>query len=333
MNLSPPSRWFRRLASLAGMLAALGTATAMAQTYPAKPITIVSPFAAGGTSDVVARAVARELEQDLGQPVLVVNRAGAGGTLGIGSVASAPADGYTLVMGGLGSIVFPAVLYKGKIKYDAGRDLAPIGAVGYAPTVIAARASMPGNSLQEVIASAKTQPNKLSFGSAGVGGTLHVAGVLLEQEAGISLNHVPYKGGAPAMTDLAAGNVDLALADLTLVRPLLATGRIRVLAIASTERSTMLPGVPTTSELGLPGVRLDTWYALFTPAGTPSAVTGRLRVAIEKLQANAAFGNMLAAQGLVPMRSKAAAFEEQLKKDFETWPPLLTRICSQTSCD
>lgn len=318
---------------MAAVLFTLSTTDSIAQTYPTKPITIVSPFAAGGTSDVVARALARELEQDLGQPVLVVNRPGAGGTVGIGSVASAPADGHTLVMGGLGSIVFPSVLYKGKIKYDPSRDLVPVGAVGYAPTVIAVRSTLAANGLQDLIAAAKAQPNKLSFSSAGVGGTLHVAGVLLEREAGVSLNHVPYKGGAPAMTDLAGGTVDIALADLTLVKPLLSGGRIRVLAIASAERSPMLPGVPTTSEVGLPGVRLDTWYALFAPTGTPTAVITRLRASIEKLQANADFGKTLTAQGLVPMRSKAAAFEEQLSKDFETWTPLLTRICSQTSCE
>lgn len=333
MTQLPKSRWSRGLALLAGTMFALSAADAIAQSYPTKPVTIVSPFAAGGTSDVVARAVARELEQDLGQTVLVVNRTGAGGTLGVGSVATAPADGYTLVMGGLGSIVFPSVVYKGKIKYDASRDLVSVGAVGYAPTVIAVRSSLTANGLQDLISAAKEHPNKFSFGSAGIGGTLHVAGVLLEREAGISLNHIPYKGGAPAMTDLAGGTVDIALADLTLVKPLVSSGRIRVLAIASAERSQMLPGVPTTLELGLPGVRLDTWYALFAPAGTPATAISRLRASIEKLQANANFGNTLTAQGLVPMRSKAAAFEEQVRKDFETWPPLLTRICSQTSCD
>lgn len=333
MTPSLPSRLARRLLLASGAMLALGTASVHAQTYPAKPITIVSPFAAGGTSDVVARAVARELEQDLKQPVLVVNRVGAGGTVGIGSVATAPADGYTLVMGGLGSVVFPAVLYKGKIKYEPSRDLVPIGAVGYAPTVIAARATLAVQGLQELVALAKAQPNKLSFGSAGVGGTLHVAGVLLEREAGIALNHVPYKGGAPAMTDLAGGVVDLALADLTLVQPLLASGRVRVLAIASGERSAMLPNVPTTTEAGLPQVKLDTWYALFAPTGTAAAVVARLRASLEKLQTNASFASTLSSQGLVPMRTKVAAFEDQLKKDFDTWPPLLTQICARTSCD
>lgn len=303
------------------------------QTFPNKAITIVSPFAAGGTSDVVARSLARVLEQDLGQPVVVVNRAGAGGTIGIGSVATAPADGYTLVMGGLGSIVFPKVVYQGKIKYDASKDLIPLGALGYAPTVIASNSSFPANGLKEIISVAKSSPNKIAFASAGIGGTLHVAGVLLEREAGIELNHIPYKGGAPAMTDLMAGAVDLALADLTLIKPFISNGRIRILAIASAERSPLLPDVPTTNELGYSKVKLDTWYALFTPTGTPSSVVTKLRNAIDKIKANPSFAATLNSQGLVAMKGSAETFEEQLKKDFEIWPPILTRICAQDACN
>lgn len=327
------SLWVRGAAAAATAFATLLSNHATAQTYPNKPVTVVSPFAAGGTSDVVSRAVARALEQDLGRPVLVVNRAGAGGTLGIASVASAPADGYTLVMGGLGSVVFPSVVYKGKIKYDASRDLVPVGAVAVAPTVIVARSELPVGNLSELVALAKREPNKLSFGSAGVGGTLHVAGVLLEREAGISLNHIPYKGGAPAMTDLAGGNVDIALADLTLVRPLLTSGRIRVLAIASAERSPMLPDVPTTTEAGLPGVRLDTWYGLFAPSGTPPEAMSALRASLDKLRNDSVFLSALASQGLVPLKGSAATFEAQVKKDFDTWPPMLNQICAQNACN
>lgn len=333
MTQPKPSRWAARWAALAGALLALNGMPVVAQTYPSSPITIVSPFAAGGTSDVVARAAGRLMEQDLGQPVLVVNRAGAGGTLGIGSVVSSTADGYTLVMGGLGSVVFPSVVYKGRIKYDASRDLIPVGAVGSAPTVIAVRASLPVNSIQELVAAAKAKPNGLSFASAGVGGTLHVAGVLFEREAGVSLNHIPYRGGAPAMTDLAGGNVDVAFADLTLVKPMLTSGRIRVLAIASGERSLMLPDVPTTAEVGLPGVHLDTWYGLFVPNGTPPVIVNRLRSALDKIKSNPALSNTLSAQGLVSLKGSAASFEAQLKKDFEVWPPLLSRICAQSSCE
>lgn len=321
------------LTAVAGSILALISTGATAQSYPSRPITIVSPFASGGTSDVVARAVARALEADLGTAVLVVNKTGAGGTLGIGSVAAAPADGYTLVMGGLGSIVFPSVVYKGRIKYDAAKDLTPVGAVAVAPTVIAVSSSLPVANLNELIAAAKRSPNKYSFGSAGIGGTLHVAGVLLEKEAQISLNHIPYKGGAPAITDLAGGNVDIALTDITLIKPMLSTERIRVLAIASGERTPLLPNVPTTAELGLPGVRLDTWYALFAPSGTPGAVVNSLRASLEKLKSNQAFLTTLSSQGLSPLKDSASGFEVSLKHDFETWSPILTKICAQEACN
>lgn len=304
-----------------------------AQTFPARPITLVSPFAAGDTSDVVSRATARLLERELGQAVVVVNRPGAGGTVGIASVATAGADGYTLVMGGLGSIVFPTVMYKGRIKYDATRDLTLIGAVASAPTIIAARTTLSAKSLPEFVAAAKMQPNKFSFGSAGVGGTLHVAGVLLERDTGIELNHIPYKGGAPAMTDLAGGTLDIALADMTLVKPLIGSDRIRPLAVASGERSSLLPDVPTTTELGLPGVQLDTWYAVFAPAGTPPTILARLRAALEKLRSAPEFVTVLTSQGLVPFTKPFAVFDEKIKRDFVTWPALLTQICAKSNCD
>lgn len=323
--------------TLAGISTGLALASApsvgSAQVFPSKPLTMVSPFAAGGTSDVVSRAVAKLMEADLGQPMVVMNRTGAGGTVGIGSVANGPADGYSVVMGGLGSIVFPTVIYKGKIKYEAAKDLAPLGAVGLAPTVIAVRANLPAKNLAELIALAKRDPDKLSFGSAGVGGTLHLAGVLLETEAGISLNHVPYKGGAPALMDLAAGNVDIALADLTLVKPMIGSDRIRVIAIASGERSPLLPQVPTTTEQGYPKLQVDTWYAPFVPADTPAAVLARLRASVQAIKANPELAATLASQGIVPFKGNLDAFEKALTRDYELWVPLLTRICGQTSCD
>jgi hypothetical protein len=169
--------------------------------------------------------------------VVVVNRLGAGGTIGIASIFNGPADGYQLVMGGLGSVVFTSAVYKGRLSYDPVKDLLPVGVVGSAPSVITVRASLNVKTLAELIALAKANPDKLSFGSAGVGGALHVAGVLLEKEAGISLNHIPYKGGAPAINDLAAGVVDIALADLTLIKPVLQGERVRPLTIATGERS------------------------------------------------------------------------------------------------
>ena len=327
----------RRLAAMvAALLAALangGQAWGQTGAFPTKPVTLVSPFAAGGTSDAVARAIGRELEAELKQPVVVVNRTGAGGTLGIGSVATAAPDGYTLVLGGLGSVVFPSVIYKGRIKFDPAKDLVPVAAVGSAPTLIAVRANLPARSLADLVANAKREPNKLSYASAGVGGTLHVAGVLLEREAAIELNHIPYRGGAPAMTDVAGGSTDIALADLTLALPFLKGGKIRPLAVASGQRSPLLPDVPTTAEAGFPNVRMDTWYGIFAPAGTPAPVLERLQNAVVQVRKHAAFTSLLSSQGITPVTTSPAEFKAQLKADFDTWPPLLTRICAQTNCE
>lgn len=319
------------------LCAVLASATlplaALAQSYPNRPVTVVSPFAAGGTSDVIARATSRGLEAQLGQPFVVVNRPGAGGTIGIASVLSAPQDGYNLVMGGLGSVVFPAVIYRSKIKYDPARDLVPVGVLGKAPTVIAVRSGLPVRNLRELIALAQSQPGKLSYGSAGTGGTLHVAGVLLEREAGITLNHVPYRGGAPAVTDLIAGNVDIALADMTLLKPALDSGRVRAIAVASSERLAALPGVQTTAEAGLPGARIDTWYALFAPAGTPAPVLQQLRSGLAAVKAKPALGTVLQNQGVQPMNVTPERFQAQLQQEFDFWLPLLNRICARSSCD
>lgn len=314
-------------ASLAVVLAA------SAQTFPTKPVSLVSPFAAGGTSDAIARATARLLEPELGQPVLVVNRPGAGGTIGVASILATPQDGHSLVMGGLGSIVFPAVVYGSKIKYDPARDLVPIGVVGNAPTVIAVRASLPAKDLKELVALARARPGSLSYASAGTGGTLHVAGVLLEREAGITLNHVPYKGGAPAVADLMGGTVDIALADLTLLKPALDSGRVRAIAIASGARLSALPGVQTTAEAGLPGVRMDTWYAMFAPAGAPAPMIERLRSALDKVKADPELAKVLLAQGVMPLATPAARFAQALPGEYETWLPLLHRICAKSGCD
>jgi tripartite-type tricarboxylate transporter receptor subunit TctC len=311
----------------------LGTGQAQTAAFPSRPVTLVSPFAAGGTSDAIARALARELEADLKQPVVVVNRPGAGGTVGITSVVNAPQDGYSLVLGGLGSVVFPTVVHKARIKYDPARDLLPLGVVGSAPTLIVARSGLPAASMTELVAYARAHPNKLSFASAGVGGTLHLAGVLLEREAGIALNHVPYKGGAPAMTDVAAGNVDMALADLTLAQPFLHSGNVKPLAIASANRSASLPNVPTTAELGLKGVRMDTWYGLFAPAGVPRAVFERLQVAFERARKAPALAQALQTQGITALSMSQAEFRSALQQDFDRWVPLLSRICGETACD
>jgi tripartite-type tricarboxylate transporter receptor subunit TctC len=325
-----------RHAWVLGLVAVLGNThgqTASPKAWPEKPLTLVSPFAAGGTSDAVARALARQLEGDLRQPVVVVNRPGAGGTLGIASAAGATPDGHTLVLGGLGSVVFPAVVHQQRIKYDPRRDLVPVGLVGVAPTLVLARAGLPANTLGELVALAKARPGTLSYASAGVGGTLHVAGVLLDRDARLALNHVPYKGGAPAMSDLAGGMVDLAFADLTLAQPFLRSGKVKVVAQASARRSAALSDVPTTAEAGFPNVRVDTWYAVFAPAGTPDRALDRLTQAMDRARASPVLAQELQAQSILPSTKSLAEFRDMLHRDFETWLPLLRQVCGQTRCE
>ncbi len=326
----------RLLVCLVAGLATLGTAglaRAQPKAFPVKPLTLVSPFAGGGTSDAVARVAARLMEKEMGQPVVVLNRPGAGGTIGIGSILAAPVDGYSVVMGGLGSVVFPAEVYKSRLKYDPARDLTPLGVLGVAPTVILARAGLPAQNLKELVAHAKANPGKLSYASAGVGGSLHLAGVLFEREAGLQLNHVPYKGGAPAMTDLAGGTVDLAFADLTLAMPFLKSGRVRALAIASGSRLPGLPDVPTTAESGYPGVKVDTWYALFAPAAAPAGAIEHWQAALDKVRGDPAMVSALTAQSIVPATTPLPQFKAELAKDFATWLPLVRQACAASGCD
>lgn len=314
-------------------LTSVGTSQAQTASFPSKPLNLVSPFSAGGTSDAVARTAGRVLEKELGQPVLVLNRPGAGGTIGVGSILTAPVDGYSVVMGGLGSVVFPAAVYKSRLKYDPARDLTPLGVLGVAPTVILARAGLPVQTLKDLVAYAKARPGQVSYGSAGVGGTLHLAGVLFEREAGIQLNHAPYKGGAPAMSDLAGGSVDLAFADLTLAMPFLKSGRVRALAIASGSRLSALPEVPTTTEAGYPGVKIDTWYALFAPTAAPAATIERWRAALDKARNDPVMVSALTAQSIVPVQTPLPQFKAQLAEDFKTWLPLVSQVCASTGCD
>ena len=314
-------------AALGVAMAALFLPSAAAgQAYPARPITLICPFAAGGTSDTVSRVIAKQMADRLGQPVVVVNRTGAGGTIGLSAAAKAPPDGYTIVMGGLGSVVFAAGIYP-KLNYEPQADLVPLAAVANVPSVIAARPTLEVSSLADLVALAKRNPESLKYGSAGLGGTFHIAGELFERETGARLVHVPYRGGAPAMTDLIAGQIDLMFGDVTLVRPYLESGKVRAIAVASETRSSFLPSVPTTKELGYPKVAMNTWYGLFAPAGTPAPILKRLREAVAAAMATPETSAALANQGLAQWQINPEEFARQVRLDFDKWVPLVKEIC------
>lgn len=248
---------------------------AQAQDYPSRPLRLIVPFAPGGGNDTVARAVATQLSSALGQPVVVDNRAGAGGVIGADMAAKAAPDGYTLFLGGVGSLaVNPHIVPK--ISYDALKDFAPVVLLASAPSVVAVNLKTPYKSLPEMTAFAKANPGRINFASNGNGSSAHIATALYETMAGVDLTHVPYKGLAPAMSDLLAGQVDIMFSSVVAITPQIKAGKLRALAVTSTKRSALLPDVPTLAELGLAGYEAGSWYGLLVPAGTPAEIVRRL---------------------------------------------------------
>ena len=246
-----------------------------AQDYPSRPLRLIVPFAPGGGNDTVARAVATQLSSALGQPVVVDNRAGAGGVIGAEMAAKAAPDGYTLFLGGVGSLaVNPHIVPK--ISYDALRDFAPVVLLASAPSVVAVNLKTPYKTLPEMTAFAKANPGRINFASNGNGSSAHIATALYETMAGVDLTHVPYKGLAPAMSDLLAGQVDIMFSSVVAITPQIKAGKLRALAVTSSKRSALLPDVPTLAELGLAGYEAGSWYGLLVPAGTPAEIVRRL---------------------------------------------------------
>ena len=248
---------------------------AQAQSYPTKPIKLIVPFATGGGNDTVARSIAQQLSITLGQPVIVDNKAGAGGIIGADMAAKAPADGYTLFLGGVGSLaVNPQVMQK--IPYDPFKDFAPIILLASAPSVVAVSPSQPFKTIQDMTAFAKKNPNRLNYASNGNGSSSHVATVLYESMADVEMAHIPYKGLAPAMTDLMSGQVQLMFSSMVAIVPQIKAGKLRALAVTGSKRSPLLPDVPTLAESGLPGYEAGSWYGLLAPAGTPAEIIQKL---------------------------------------------------------
>ncbi len=270
--------------------------SAQAQNYPTKPIKLIVPFATGGGNDTVARSIAQQLSITLGQPVIVDNKAGAGGIIGADMAAKAPADGYTLFLGGVGSLaVNPQVMQK--IPYDPFKDFAPIILLASAPSVVAVNLSQPFKTIQDMTAFAKKNPNRLNYASNGNGSSAHVAAVLYESMAGVEMAHIPYKGLAPAMTDLMSGQVQLMFSSMVAIVPQIKAGKLRALAVTGTKRSALLPDVPTLAESGLPGYEAGSWYGLLAPAGTPAEIIQKLNQESAKGLSQASVRSALSNEG------------------------------------
>ncbi|WP_028354700.1 tripartite tricarboxylate transporter substrate binding protein [Bordetella petrii] len=276
--------------------AALCAAAVAAQPYPAKPITLVNPYAAGGPADTLGRALARELEKQLGQPVVVENKGGGGASIGASVVARAAPDGYTLLLGTAAAhIVTPLMQHT---PYDGVQDFRFIGIVGNQPNMLVVHPKLGVKSVDELIALARKEPGQLNYGSAGPGSSPHLGAELFRQRAGIELMHIPYKGAAPAINDLVGGQVDMAVLNLAASLPFIKDGRLVALAYAAKERSPLLPAVPTLAEAGIRDAESASWYSLAAPADTPDAVIERLNQAVNAVNQDPAYRQLMGAQGV-----------------------------------
>ncbi|AOZ03429.1 ABC transporter substrate-binding protein [Cupriavidus sp. USMAHM13] len=304
------------------VLVTLAGTGARAETFPDKPLRLVVPFTPGGTTDILARVVGQKLGDALGQPVVIDNRPGAGGNIGAEVVAKAAPDGYTLLMGTLGTQVTNQFLYA-RMPYDSARDFAPVTLVANSPNVLMTNATLPVGSVADVIALARREPGKINYASTSTGGSPHLSGELLDRMAGITMQHVPYKGAAPAMTDLLAGQVNLMFDNLPSALAQIQAGKVRALAVTGKQRSAVLPEVPTFAESGLPGYEVNSWFGLLAPAGTPAERVGKLQQAVAKVLALPEVRQRIQQLGAEPGGDSPAAFAAILRADTAKWSAVI----------
>ena len=299
-----------------GLLAAVPAAAQAA--YPSKTITIVVPFAAGGTTDILARIVGQGLTAELGQTVIVDNRAGAGGNIGAQAAARAAADGYTLFMGTVGTHAINASLYK-KMPFDPVKDFAPLTRVANVPNLLVANPTQPFKTVKELIAFAKANPGQLNFASSGNGSSIHLSGELFKSMAKVDMQHVPYKGSAPAVTDLLGNQVALMFDNMPSAIQHVRSGKLRAIAVTTAKRSPELPEVPTIAEAGVPGYEATSWFGLFAPAATPPAVLARLNSAIVKVLAKPEVKKQINDQGAEVYSETPAQFAAFIQQESVKW--------------
>jgi len=303
-------------------LAALSFSHAGAQTYPSKPVRFVVPYPPGGVNDIVARLIGQRMTSALAQPWIVDNRPGRGGNIGSDHVAKSPTDGYTLVHGGMGSLTLGPFL--GKVPYDTLRDFTPITLTARAPNVIAVHPSLPARTVKELIALARARPDELNYATAGVGSTPHLTAALFVTMAGIRMTHVPYKGGAPATTDLVAGQIPIGFAPIASLLPHVVSGRVRGLGVTSAERSPSLPSLPTVAEAGLADFEMNPWFGVLGPAGLPQEVVAKLNGELVRILRSPDIATQFGAQGVEPAHSTPAEFLGVIKSDLAKWGKVIT---------
>lgn len=304
---------FRWLGLAAAVLLAPGPAHPQAQPYPSKPVRVIVNFPPGGAADVIARTVAQPLQEALGQPVVVENRGGSGGNLGGDAVAKSAPDGSTLLMSSGGMVSVNPHIYA-KMPFDPVKDLVPVAAAARVSVYLVVRPNFPAGTVQEFLAYLKAHPGKLSYGSPGNGSSPHLAAEMMKSQAGVFAVHVPYRGAAPALTDLLAGQIDFAL-DPGIALPHVQAGRLKLLAVGSPRRSAAYPNVPTLDEAGLKGFDADTVFGFYAPAGTPPEVIERLNREINRILGTAPVRDRIAALGGVPAPMTPAQFAAKAQED------------------
>ena len=312
----------RRISSVLVLLASVAAQPVVAQTYPSKAVRIVVPFAPGSTIDIIGRIIAPKLSEALGQPVLVDNRPGAGGMVGMDAVAKAPPDGHTLVIGALGPLAMNPALYP-KTPFDPVRDFAAVSLLATGPVVIAVHPSVPARNVKELVELAKKRPGKLNFGSPGVGSSPHLTGELLKMLTATDIVHVPYKGNAEALTDLISGRVSIVFTGVPPVVPLAKAGRVRLLVTTGRQRLAQLPDVPTIAEAGLPGAQVLIWYGAVAPAATPKDVVTRLNREIVKLMQAPDIRERFSQQGIDPETSTPEQFAQLIRDEYARWTKVI----------
>lgn len=311
---------FGRIALAAGLALGMGTVASAQDGYPNKPITMVVPASAGGTTDLAARMTAQALGPVLGQTLVVENKGGGNGNIAAAQVKRAEADGYTLLMQYSGFHVISPHL--GKSSWEL-KDFVPVANVLSAPQIVVVRGDLPVSTMQELVAYAKANPMKLNYASSGNGSLQHVTGVQLERAAGVQMMHVPYKGTGPALQDLLGGQVDLTFGTAPPFMPHIQAGKLKVLAVTGKERLPSLPDVPTTAETGFPGVNATSWFAMFAPAGTPAAIVSKLESDVRNALAEPAFQQKARDQGAAADFMDSKALGDMVQRDWDMWAQIV----------
>lgn len=300
------------------LMLAVPFAEAFAQAYPAKPIRIVVPYPPGGTSDILARGLAERLTAAWGQAVIVDNKPGANGNVGADIVAKAAPDGYTVLLADIGALAISPSVYP-TLPFDPARDFAPVSMVAYSPHILVVNPGVPANSVQELIALAKSKPGKLNFAVSGVGGAPHLAGVEFALRTGVKWEYIPYKGGSQAIADVAGGQADATLNGMLATYPLVKGGKLRILGVSSNHRMSAIPEVPTIAESGLPGFETGSWQGVVAPAGTPRDIVAKLNAEIARIVGTPDMRDNLARQGAEVRTNSPEEFAAFIRSEMTRW--------------